>query len=365
MEIYLNERYDNLKINTKNNIIAIYGENNSGKTRFIGDFISLIQNKRNRVFSDSDYDENREIVQILEEWDLKKELNLSKTSILRKFIFKHILEMLETNNIDLTEEFNENKNLNLILQTMNKYIKYNNEKYHLNSKFNFKTDSDLIELLFKIAIFDNEKNEVQEKWLSKSEKLNIYINLIIELESKNKIFILDCPETYLDPKEIKKLSELLNDLSKNNLIIITLRNPMLIKYLNISMKEFFYVDEGKLNKFNITNQYLLNYYYFTNENFVKQPLKDYYQFETLFNKLESVTYKEDYEKIEKDFKEITLPFLLRNIDLKSREFIGNISMLSENEKFKFILFLIFNNFKYKKSSFIGWINDYYQRIVDE
>ncbi|BDV02173.1 MAG: hypothetical protein HPAVJP_0620 [Candidatus Hepatoplasma vulgare] len=364
MEIYLNDKYNNLKIKTENNIMAIYGENNSGKTTFVNDFISLIQNKKREVFSEREYDEKREIIYIAEEWDLKKELELKKTSILRKIIFKHILETLEEKNIDLTNILKNNEILNLILETMNKYIKFENNNYHLNPKLNFKNDSEILELLFKIAIFDKQNEEIEEKWLSKSEKLNIYINLIIELESKNKIFIFDCPETYLDPVEIKKLSELINNLAKNNLIIITLRNPALTKYLNINVNEFFYLSnsERKIKKFFINKDFLINYYLLSNNNFWKININHIRDFKIKIDEIYNLIEKNDFKKIEKDFMEITLPYLLRNINLKTFEFYGNIDMLTENEKFKFILFLVINEIKFNEIKFTSWLKNYYEEI---
>lgn len=364
MEIYLNEKYSNLKIKTENNIIAIYGENNSGKTTFVNDFISLVQNKKRNVFSEKEYDEAREIILIAEEWELKNELELKKKSILRKFIFKHILETLENENIDLTEILGKNEELNLVLKTMSKYIKFEDSNYHLNPKFNFKNDSEIIELLFKIAIFDKDNEEIEEKWLSKSEKLNVYINLIIELESKNKIFIFDCPETYLDPVEIKKLSELINNLAKNNLIIITLRNPALTKYLNIHINEFFYLSnsERKIKKFFVNENYLINYYSLSNNNFFKLNVNHSRDFKIKIDEFLNVIDEEDYKKIEKEFMEITLPYLLRNINLKKFEFYGNIDMLTENEKFKFVLFLMINEIKFKEINFTNWLENYYQEL---
>ncbi|BDV03522.1 MAG: hypothetical protein HPPSJP_2430 [Candidatus Hepatoplasma scabrum] len=345
MEIILNQFYNNFKIKTEHNIVLIYGENNSGKTTFINNFEYLLKRKTHQLFSNLLYEDNRSYLILNEEWELKKELNLQKKSYLYKFIIDHLIDFLEEKNIDLTEKLRLEKDIVLILDRIKNLINCKVNEYYIEPNFNFKNDFDLISILFKLAIYNQEEDEISEKNLSRSERLMLYLKLLIDTDTKNKIFVFDCIDSILNGRSLQEFCSLLISLRKNNLIILTTRNPLIIRYLDLNIEEILYLNKNQLNNFYIDNSFLLKNYFLKDNIFIKEDIKSIDQFNTKIKQLKLVAEKDDYKKMASDFIKNKLSYILLDFDIFENIYKGPLNFKSENERLRDELFFRLNEIK--------------------
>ncbi len=345
MEINLDEKFNNKKIKSKNNIFLIYGQNAFGKTNFLNYFKLLLKNKGNNVFSDLKFDNERIIVEINEEWDLKKELSLSKSSPIRKFILNDLMEMLEKENIDLFNEIEKNKSLNLIKERINKIIQVEEKEYFVKCDYDFNTSSDLIDLFYKLKIVNKEGDDVNESIIPKSIKSQLFMKLLIEANSKNKIILFDCPETYFDSNYQKIFSNMINELSKENIVILTYRNPYFLLNSNLELSNIYFINKDKkISEFRLSKTILIKLYLLMNNNYETFEIDSLLKFENKIKEIEFIIENDDIDKIKSNIFKMYLPILLSNIDFHENNFkINNLKLLSENEKMIFIIISLFNN----------------------
>ena len=357
MEIILNQFYNNQKVKSENNILLIFGENNSGKTIFVNNFELLLKRKTYHIFSDVQYEDTRDYLILNEEWELKKELNLQKKSYLFRFLTNNLIYFLEENNIDLIRKIKEEKEIKLILNKIKNIINSKINDYYIEPIFNFKNDFDLINLLFKLTIYDQEQNEIDEKRLSRSEQLMLYLKLLIDSNTKNKIFIFDCIDSSFNGKKLQEFANLINKLKKNNFILLTTRNPLIIRNLKISIEEILFLNKNKLERFYLNKEFLLKNYFLSDYIFEKEQIKTSELFNQKIEELKMVAEKKDYQKIEEKFIKDKLSYLLLDLDLEKKEYLGPYSFKSENEKLRDILFFRLNEIKginreFKKLKFL-------------
>ncbi len=366
MEINLDEKYDNKKIKSKNNIFFIYGQNTFGKTNFLNYFKLLLKKRGNNVFSDLNFDNDRNFVEINEEWDLKKELSLAKTSPIRKFILNDLMEMLEKENIDLYNEIENNENLKLIKERINKIIQVEEKEYFVKCDYSFNTASDLIDNLYKLKILNKNDDEVNESIIPKSIKSQLFMKLLIEANSKNKIIIFDCPETYFDKNYQIIFSNMLSELAKENIIIVTYRNPYFLMNSKIEFSNlYFFNSDKKINEFKVSKTILIKLYLLMNKNFESFKLRSLSEFESKIKEIEFVIEKEDIIKIKNNIFKIYLPVLLSNIDFNLNYLdVNELHLLSENEKMIFIILSMFNDIKIKDIDKISFKNNLLNEILE-
>ncbi len=364
MEILLDEKYNNKKLITNNNVILIYGPNAFGKTYFLNYLKVLISKKNKNLFSDLNIDNDRQIIEISEEWDLKKELSLSKTSSTRKFILKDTLKELEKNNIDLLSNFNSDDSLNLIKDHINKIIKIEEKKYFIKSDYSFKSDIDIIDHLFKLKIVDKDDNEINESIIPKSIKSQLFSKLLIESNSKNKIILFDCPETYLDNNYQSKFSNLINKLSSENLIISTYRDTKFLTNINFDLDKIYYLDKNLIiNELFISNSILIQLYLLKNENFDSfNDIKTLKDFEQKKQDIEFVVTSDDFKKIKQDIFKKYISLFFKNLDLDKSLFkTKKLFYLTENEKLILILIAKYNDFSIEE---INFKNNLFKKILE-
>jgi len=328
-------------IKTKKNIFAIYGKNNSGKTLFIKYLEGQLISNKLPLFEDG-YENYNDVIFIDENFSLKSELDLSKKSNLRKNLLIKIRDFIEKENIEILDNLKTSLEFNRILDLINKEINFTHEDFKIQSYLPYQTDLGLIDDLIKLKLFKGEE-EFKESILSRTEKFEIFYNLFISIETKNKIIIFDTPDTGLDFLTLKKLSQFIKNLSKDNLIFLTYRNLEMFSLLDLHNEEFYFLSEQKIRNFIIDDKILLSYYINANNLIVAENINSSEKYKILFSKLKTVSNKDDLLNIKKDFDNNVLIKSVKYFDSSNNKLDDYILQYDNYYAFSFALFFMKNN----------------------
>ncbi len=365
MEINLDEKFNNIKLKSKNNIFFIYGQNTFGKTSFLNYFKLLLKKKGNNVFSDLNFDNERNIIEISEEWDLKKELSLSRTSPVRKFILTDLLKEMEINNIDLYKELERNESLDFAKKRINKIIQVEEKEYFVKCDYSFNSTSDLIDSLYKLKITNKDNDEINESLIPKSIKSQLFMKLLIESNSKNKIILFDCPETFFDSGYQKSFSDMIQKLSEDNIIILTYRNPFFTQNSQIQFSNTYFLNNKKeINEFKLSKTILIKTYLLMNKNFKSFEIETLMQYEDKVQEIDFIVNQDDLDKMKYKIFNNYFSILLSNIDFNKNQLnTKKISILTENEQMIFIILSLYNEIKIDSQE-IEFKNEFINQLFD-
>lgn len=204
IELKLNEKKQT--VNLSNNILAIYGENNSGKTLLIDNLYDYFKRHYHDLYFESNFKNFSDVIKIEQNYDFKKEFSLSKNSTLRNNLVKSISELFETKQLENVEQIIKNEALEKIIEVINQKTFFKNDlnySFKLENKLIYPPD--IIDNLIKISIEDNDGRQVNELKISQSDLKKLYFNFIISSKSTNlqgKIFLFDCPDVDFDDKNL-------------------------------------------------------------------------------------------------------------------------------------------------------------------
>ncbi len=295
MRVFLDSIYNSFELNTDNNIIFVYGENDTGKTMLLENIFSKGQSKIYNLVDNLDFDDNKNIVQISEDFDLHKELSLMKTSKLYKIIFKDLKSLLDLNDFDIHTEIESNSEVRNVIEFLNKHLEIESGQFKIDAYLDFVSNFQFFEHNLKLRLLNENDEEINVKMLSKSKTFKIYFDILKNTKYNNQIILLDCPETFLDYKNRKILIQSIKDLSKNNLVIITIRDINFLKFSSelIKCENIYKISNFNLNKIEIKQQDLIDF----------------------FNKSVGDRNYDFYDLDKSDIEDIKKEFLISNLDL--------------------------------------------------
>lgn len=245
MEFYLENYFGVNKITTTSNIFALYGNNNSGKTTFVGHINSLIRVNR-FLINEVKFINYNDVILINENFNLKKELELQKTSAVRKQLLNNLYNELEERDLNFLETLNSEKEVIFIKDYIEKHLKLSNFNYKVKSKLSVNNSVDLIDKLFKLQLVDQNNIEIEENLLSRTEHFSIFVDFFTSNNPEGKIFIFDSPDIGLDNTQLINFANLIKKISEQNLVFITYNNPILFYYLDLLQDNFFYITNNKI-----------------------------------------------------------------------------------------------------------------------
>lgn len=262
MKLFLDTTYNNFELKTNNNVIVIYGANDSGKTSLIDYIDSKAQSKIYNLVDDIGFDDNRTVVKLSEDFDLNNELTLKKKSKLYKVIFKDLKSLLNLNDFDIRSKIEGNPEVKSVINFLNNHLQLNSENYKIDTDFNFVSNFQFFENNLKLRILDNEDEEANIKLLSKSRSFKIYFDILKNTEYNNQIILIDCPETFLDSYNRKTLIDTIDKLKENNLIVITVRDINFLLEANniISLYNLYQLVNHNLKRIDIDEIDLKNFF---------------------------------------------------------------------------------------------------------
>lgn len=355
--IYNDIIYGDIKLSVEKDIEIIYGSNSSGKTRICSNlYKSLISNSVTMVSPDTL--NNFGIEYIPEMVELNKEISLKKTSILYKKLTIQINKFLEKENIDLVKSMNKEISDSKLLEYLdNKNFpnSYDENKYFLKMKSKIEMDSDILDNILSVSIYNKQDEKiVSEKDISISTLKKIYYELF--LRPSDTIFILDCPETFLDNIEISNLISRVNEKLKYNCkFIIFTRSLNFYQRISKNNSYFYFADKinKEIKKYFITDQLIMKYISILNYDSNKYP-----NFDTYYNQAKEIIYDKEIEETRNTLMDNYLEKIISSIERSKLTLKIDENSLSTNDEFNlfYILFLKSNNLDLYKENKINFKN---------
>ncbi|WP_342252206.1 hypothetical protein [Spiroplasma endosymbiont of Amphibalanus improvisus] len=311
-----NEQY----INIWNNLAVLVGHSNAGKSNILDHLEKSFQGKGAKIYLNDkqiifgDYN----VVYLKDVIGLDEEIKMTKSSDLKQYLLSYINEAIDNN-----DQFNRIKdNLQQFQSDLSKIINeelfadiYDLEEERLIANV-FEIDLEkYIEKLLTISIMKNG-DKIDSKKYSKHYIKDIWFKLMFKTKIlnsiKNTVLLIDEPELYGGPLEWLNICRKIKDLTTNKIIVIlTTKNPMFIKYLNLSVKSLNFIDNQKIVKVT-DNSFIYNYIvlktYLDTQN-------NEYDLVELKSKLKLVISSQDMEKESKIITEY-LPYLIEEFYLK-------------------------------------------------
>lgn len=223
---YKSKDFGKVEINFNENVFGFYIPNGNHREEFIDDLYKSLKDDNNVEILGNETLSDYKIINFPEFLELKKEISLLKTSVLRKSVVKLLENDISENSINLIDDLNNLlSNLTLLKKLSLTSNSYDLSKYKVNVQSKIESNSDIIDNLFDLKVLDKESNDsYSEKELEYSEIKKIYLDLFINQDSSKYIFIFNCPETFFDNKEIKEFLNWNRKISIKNKVIIFTRS---------------------------------------------------------------------------------------------------------------------------------------------
>ncbi len=338
---FILERYKKT-IQTKGNIFAIYGGNNSGKTLLMNHLEIQLANNKLPLF-EMGYENYNDIIFLNEGFSLKSELELSKKSMLRTNLFSKVRNLIEEKEFDLLYKLKTSYEMNHILALIDREVSFEQGRFNIEALIPFTTDLELVEHLIKLRL-SKDGLDFKESYLSRTEKFQIFHHLFLTLKTKNKIILFDSPDTGLDFLTLKKLTDFIKELSKENLVFLTYRNPETFALLELYDEEFLYLEDQKINTLELNENLFLTNYIEENNLITKENINSIENYKKLFFSLKKVSEEEDWKKMKRNFWNNLLVPNLKYINLRTKELDEVILDYFSYGYLAFTFFLKSNNF---------------------
>ncbi|NOQ50369.1 MAG: hypothetical protein GQ557_01720 [Mycoplasmataceae bacterium] len=352
MEITLKIFNQKISLNSLNNIIPIYGKNNSGKTMTANEVFNYVKKHQKDLFIFKNQSVEK-VYLIDENLDLKKEFGLAKSSNLRKEILSSLIKEIEKLNHDFIDHNLRNTEINDLIHNLT-----NNQFINSDLPFNFIFENkindatDIIDNLLNVKILNDQNEEINLIKTSSSDLIKIYLSLRINTINKtsNNIVIIDSIDNNFDENNLFWLQSVIKELSRKNLIIILSKNINFLKNFNNVLNDIYILENKLLRQISfsfssIKKMAILNEYLKAN---------DEYSFDYLFERADQLISRTEYDFYWKnlistiDFTK-TFAFLKLNNQDEIQQWLIQFSDLM---KVFYYLFFVQNNYLVNKNIFL-------------
>ena len=316
----------------KENIIFIYGSNNVGKTRLLKELETHFNGNKNNLRFNSDI-ELDEVIFVPEICDLKKEITLSKQSLLRKRLKNFLIQEFDAKDLILSSEFEKILRDFNLFEKLNKTFNVEYENYKLELENNVDNLEDFINYYFHFNIV-SENEGINENKMSNSSIKKLYLELLLfsNHEIKNKLILLDCPETFAHYSSYELLIRKIKELAKNNYIVLTSKmHSFIMSFQSLYLDEIYFLSFEKLQKYTISENM-----YFLYNSILEYEKNKSVNFDLLFSNIKSISVEEEYLTWKKEM--INLLCFIGKMKENTINLL-NSHFIMYNEKFLLNLFL--------------------------
>lgn len=290
-------KISNAKFDVIDNILVIKGNNNTGKTTLANDmYKSFLGAKEMFIDNTKLIREDYFPVLLSELFDLKKEINLAKTSSLRTKLIQFLYNNENFSDKELFEKMTQIFSESNLIQELNQNIfdEIKNDFYKITSQIKLNNIEDVVDNVLNVKVVDNDDKEITESQINAGSLKWLYLKILLKIAAERKIaLIIDCPETYFSSLEQDHLIEIINTITKNSLVILLTRSNSFIQKLGLIKQSFYLINnEYEIKKFVIGKQTIFNYLSLKNYNQEKFPNYEIYQ-----EKVRTVLEEEDYNQV--------------------------------------------------------------------